>query len=50
MIAQLEQQETLKNKSTEFEGIDSQDVIENRENIREMKEEIKELAQQLRSF
>ena len=44
MIAQLEQQESLKNSADEFE-INGQDVIENRENIREMKDEIKELAQ-----
>ena len=47
MIAQLEQQEKLQNSSAEGfgDGIDSQDVIENRENIKEMKDEIKELSQ-----
>ena len=44
MIAQLEQQESLKQNSTDFEGVEG-DLIENRENIREMKEEIKELGQ-----
>ena len=50
MIARLEQQEIQKSNSVDLEGIEAQDVIDNRENIREMREEMKELAQQVRSF
>ena len=45
MIARLEQQEIQKSNSVDLEGIEAQDVIDNRENIREMREEMKELAQ-----
>ena len=50
MIARLEQQEIQKSNSVDLEGIEAQDVIDNRENIREIREEMKELAQQVRSF
>ena len=45
MIARLEQQEIQKSNSVDLEGIEAQDVIDNRENIREIREEMKELAQ-----
>ena len=44
MIAQLEAAENMKGTGGDFEGLEGQDIIDNRENIREMREEIKELA------